>query len=284
MKITISCTGYGVVAAAEDQSHDDVVNQFNTNFLGTLHIIQATLPYFRKNSIPGRYLIFSSTSGALGVPGLAPYCATKYAVEGLVESMLYETDVFNIKATLVEPGYLRLDDNETALPGLTAATAHANSADRNLQADHITMSTTSVLPQADQRQRFGHFYVKPNPSPAYALPTSPAGHAKRVFQWLDARQPTSAVRSAELVWQLGHCTYPPLRLLLGSYAVESIRDRLRSVIEEIEDWKHLSFNEDGKPGPGLHGDEVGERRASFGEQDAEGEEEGQDHTQMDIDD
>jgi hypothetical protein len=78
----------------------------------------------------------------------------------------------------------------------------------------------------------------------------------------------SSVKSAELIWQLGHCRYPPLRLLLGSYAVESIRDRLRCVIEEvcttfrtgmeggrgegkrecgwademqIEDWKHLSF-------------------------------------------
>jgi hypothetical protein len=49
------------------------------------------------------------------------------------------------------------------------------------------------------------------------------------------------VKTAELVWQLGHCSYPPLRLLLGTFAVESIRDRLRSIIEEIEDWKHLSF-------------------------------------------
>jgi ABC-type Zn2+ transport system substrate-binding protein/surface adhesin len=58
---------------------------------------------------------------------------------------------------------------------------------------------------------------------------------------LGDEQPTSAVKAAELVWQLGHCSFPPLRLLLGSYAVESVRDRLRTIIEEIEDWKHLSF-------------------------------------------
>ena len=62
-----------------------------------------------------------------------------------------------------------------------------------------------------------------------------------MLQWLSDRQPSSAVKSAELVWQLGHCRFPPLRLLLGSFAVESVRDRLRSIIEEIEDWKHLSF-------------------------------------------
>lgn len=260
-----------MVAAAEDQSHDDVVNQFNTNFLGTLHIIQSSLAYFRTNSIPGRYLIFSSTAGALGVPGLAPYCATKYAVEGLVESMLYETDVFNIKATLVEPGHLRLDDNDTDMPALAAAGTQANTANPILgvAGDSTSSNRSFAAERGDRRQRFGHFYVKPNPSPAYSTPTSPAGHAKRIFQWLDARQPTSAVRSAELVWQLGHCTYPPLRLLLGSYAVESIRDRLRSVLEELEDWRHLSFGEDGKPvvNPGHRQDGSAGRRTSTADPD-----------------
>lgn len=59
--------------------------------------------------------------------------------------------------------------------------------------------------------------------------------------WLGDRQPTRAVKCAELVWQLAHCSYPPLSLLLGSYSIESIRDRLKSVIEELEDWKHLHF-------------------------------------------
>ncbi|PVI07626.1 NAD(P)-binding protein [Periconia macrospinosa] len=230
--IIVNCTGYGVIGACEDQDDYDLRNQFNTNFLGTLHIIQLSLPYFRDQNY-GRYLIFSSTAGALGVPGLGPYCATKYAVEGLIESMLYEVDVFNIKATLVEPGHVRLDepDDQAVLSaggGAVAAVAAAAAAGGGAGAPPLP-------------RRYGHFFVKPTPSEPYSTPTSPAGHAKRMIQWLNDRQPVSAVKSAELVWQLGHCSYPPLRLLLGSYAVESIRDRLRSVIEEIEDWKHLSF-------------------------------------------
>lgn len=202
----VNCSGYGVIGACEDQDEYEIRNQFETNFMGTLHIIQSSLPYFRlQNS--GRYLIFSSTSGALGVPGLGPYCATKYAVEGLVEAMLYEVDSFNIKGTLVEPGLVRRDEPDSVL---------------------------NPLPT------WGHFLIKPA-SDAYAHATSPALHAKRMVQWLGDRQPTSAVKCAELVWQLGHCSYPPLRLLLGSYAIESIRDRLRSVTEELEDWKHLNF-------------------------------------------
>ncbi|ORY17665.1 hypothetical protein BCR34DRAFT_596834 [Clohesyomyces aquaticus] len=225
--VIANCTGYGVIGACEDQDDYDLRNQFNTNFLGTLHIIQLSLPHFR-NQNHGRYLIFSSTAGALGVPGLGPYCATKYAVEGLIESMLYEIDVFNIKATLVEPGHVRLDepDGYTVPAGTYGTLATAPGAGN---------------PGPPKPKRYGHFWVKPTPSAPYATLTSPALHAKRMVQWLNDRQPVSAVKSAELVWQLGHCSYPPLRLLLGSYAVESIRDRLRSIIEEIEDWKHLSF-------------------------------------------
>lgn len=204
--IVANCSGYGVIGACEDQDEHDIRNQFETNFMGTLYIIQAILPYFRQQQ-SGRYLIFSSTSGALGVPGLGPYCATKYAVEGLIEAMLYEVDAFNVKATLVEPGLVRRDEPD---------------------------SGTNPLPT------WGHFLIKP-PSEPYNHDSSPALHAKRMITWLGDRQPTSAVKCAELVWQLGHCAYPPLRLLLGSYAIESIRDRLRSVTEELEDWKHLHF-------------------------------------------
>jgi len=208
--IIANCSGYGVIGACEDQDDYEIRNQFETNFWGTLNILQISLPYFREREggEGGRYLIFSSTSGALGVPGLGPYCATKYAVEGLIESMLYEIDAFNIKATLVQPGHVRRDDQPDG--------------------------------KAHPLPRFGHFSIKPASEP-YAGPTAPAGHAKRMVQWLGERQPTSAVKSAELVWQLAHCSFPPLRLLLGSYAVESVRDRLRCIIEEIEDWKHLNF-------------------------------------------
>ncbi|KAK7429507.1 1,2-dihydroxy-3-keto-5-methylthiopentene dioxygenase [Neonectria magnoliae] len=204
--VVANCSGYGVIGACEDQDEHDLRNQFETNFMGTVHIIHATLPYFRRQN-GGRYLILSSTSGALGVPGLGPYCATKYAVEGLIEAMLYETDAFNIKATLIEPGHVRRDEPETL---------------------------------SNPLRTWGHFLIKPA-SEAYGHATSPALHAKRMVQWLGDRQPTSAVKCAELIWQLAHCSYPPLRLLLGSYAIESIRDRMRSVTEELEDWKHLNF-------------------------------------------
>lgn len=242
--IIANCSGYGVIGACEDQDEYEVRNQFETNFMGTLNMIQLSLPYFRERE-QGRYLIFSSTSGALGVPGLGPYCATKYAVEGLIESMLYEVDTFNIKATLVEPGHMRRDDT------------------------HSDIINGKRLPA------FGHFMVKP-PSEPYAGPQAPAAHAKRMLHWIGNNQPTSAVKAAELIWQLGHCSFPPLRLLLGTFAVESIRDRLRSIMEEIEDWKHLSF-------PGTDQD-TGTTGGEARDEDEQDNEQGFDKGEEDMDD
>ncbi|KAK2743482.1 hypothetical protein FQN55_007253 [Onygenales sp. PD_40] len=225
-----NCSGYGVVGACEDQEEYDIRNQFETNFTGTLNILQCSLPYFRERRA-GRYLIFSSTSGALGVPGLGPYCASKYAVEGLIESMLYEIDAFNIKGTLVEPAHMRRDDFDLSSPSAAAAAA-GGGGDPFVQDQ--PRSNSSPLPL------FGHFFIKPASEP-YRGPTAPAAHARRIIQWMGDKQPVSAVKAAELVWQLGHCSFPPLRLLLGSFAVESIRDRLKCITEEIEDWKHLNF-------------------------------------------
>jgi len=231
MDIIANCSGHGVIGACEDQDDYEIRNQFETNFWGTLNILQLSLPHFRVQE-SGRYIIFSSTSGALGVPGLGPFCATKYAVEGLVESMLYETDKFHVGATLVEPGHVRRDEKVDSKHPLSI---------------------------------FGHFSIKSASEP-YSSPSAPAGHAKRMVQRLGERQPTSAVKCAELVWQLGHCMYPPLRLLLGSFAVESVRDRLRCVTEEIEDWKHLSFklDEEGRR------QERGQEEEQDGEDDADG--------------
>lgn len=254
---TPSCTGHAIITPAEDAPSSELAAQFATNVHGTLHILQSTLPYFRTRRIPGRYLIFSSTAGALGIPGLAPYCATKYAVEGLVESMLYEVNVWGIKATLVEPGFVRDDDDDDddeVDPSPRDPTVDAPSSPSN----------TAATPYA-------HFTLRASPSPPYTHPTHPTHHATRILSWLGpAGQPTSSSRSAELVWQLAHCRYPPLRLLLGAYAVDSVRDRLRCVTEEIEDWKGLRFGE-GAPGAGSGGaGQVEEASGEGGTEDNEG--------------
>ncbi|KAI5280603.1 hypothetical protein KEM54_003611 [Ascosphaera aggregata] len=220
--VVANCSGYGVIGSCEDQEEYDIRNQFETNFMAILNIIQLALPIFRQRQY-GRFIIFSSTAGTSGTPGLGPYCASKYAVEGLIESLLYEVECFNIKSILVEPGYIRRDEE--------CSTSQSNSLPKELA---FSQDLLGPLPS------FGHFLVKPASEP-YSNASAPAAHARRIIQWLGQVQPTSARKSAELVWQLGHCSFPPLRLLLGSYAVDCTRDKLRYIMEEIERWKHLNF-------------------------------------------
>ncbi|KAI4251857.1 MAG: hypothetical protein L6R42_008210, partial [Xanthoria sp. 1 TBL-2021] len=222
----------------------------------------------QQSLLGGRYLIFSSTCGALGVPGLGPYSATKHAVEGLIESMLYETHAFNIKATLVEPGHLQPDNYED---NIDASTSSAEREESRRKPGNKT--NTSLLSST-------HFqYKPPHPNSPYNTPTSPAAHPIRVLAWLSksSSQPqnqplTSTARCAEVVWQLGHCAYPPLRLLLGAFAVESMRDRLRCVIEEIEEWRWLGFD-DGEEGEGEGEGREGSREVKA-EEDGDGDEDG----------
>lgn len=296
--IIANCTGYGVIGACEDQDEHEIRNQFETNFMGTLNIIQLSLPHFRQRQA-GRYLIFSSTSGALGVPGLGPYCATKYAVEGLIESMLYEVDPFGIRATLVEPGHLRRDD-DYSVASSTVAAAAAAAASAGTQVPPGAVSTTNGGGGGGGVSRpgttvaatsgtgsnnvntlplFGHFKVAKASEP-YTGRDAPAAHAQRTLHWMGNNQPVSVVKAAELVWQLGHCRYPPLRLILGSFAVDSIRDRLKSIIEEIEDWKHLSFPPL-EPEPDADGEGEGEGE---GEDDGEDQGEGDEMERDELDD
>ncbi|KAI4230886.1 MAG: hypothetical protein LQ349_005970, partial [Xanthoria aureola] len=136
-----------------------------------------------------------------------------------------------------------------------------------------------------------HFqYKPPHLKSPYNTPTSPAAHPLRVLAWLSRtptpsssttssstkppNQPlTSTARCAEIIWQLGHCAYPPLRLLLGAFAVESMRDRLRCVIEEIEEWRWLGFD-DGEEVEEESRDAIIKGGGEDGDGDGDGDEDG----------
>lgn len=68
--LDFSASGYGVIGAIEDHEEYDIKNQIDTNFMGVYNIMQLTLPHFRERQ-KGRYVIFSSSSALIGVPGFA---------------------------------------------------------------------------------------------------------------------------------------------------------------------------------------------------------------------
>ena len=101
--VLVSNAGTGIAGAIEDTSIDEAKSQFETNFFGSLRVIQAILPIMREQC-SGKIIAISSVAGVISIPYQAHYSASKYAMEGLIEALRYEIAAFGIKVCLVEPG------------------------------------------------------------------------------------------------------------------------------------------------------------------------------------
>jgi len=102
--ILINNAGYGLVSTVEDVSETQMQAQFDINVFGTLRVTQAIIPKMRaKNS--GIIINISSFLGKIGLPLLTLYNASKYAVEGITDSLRYELAPFNIRVHSIMPGF-----------------------------------------------------------------------------------------------------------------------------------------------------------------------------------
>lgn len=101
--VLINNAGFGIAGAMEHTSIDKAKEQFETNFFGTIRLIKSVLPIMRKQD-SGLILNISSIGGLMGLPYQSMYSASKFAVEGLTESLYKELHSSKIKITLVEPG------------------------------------------------------------------------------------------------------------------------------------------------------------------------------------
>ena len=104
--VLVNNAGYSLGGALEDLAMEEIKSQFETNLFGLIRVTQAVLPTMRKQR-SGRIINISSGAGIFGFPGLSVYVSTKFAVEGLSESIAYELESFGIKVILIEPGFVK---------------------------------------------------------------------------------------------------------------------------------------------------------------------------------
>ncbi|MFO0592905.1 MAG: SDR family oxidoreductase [Polyangiaceae bacterium] len=102
----VNNAGVAVGGAFEEQSEDDVRDQFETNVFGLMAMTRAALPFMRAAG-RGRIINVSSISGRLSFPLLSVYGATKHAVEGFSEGLRWEVEPFGIQVVSVEPGTVK---------------------------------------------------------------------------------------------------------------------------------------------------------------------------------
>jgi len=104
--LLVNNAGYALTGAFEDIGIDEIKAQYETNVFGVIRVTQAVLPIMRKQG-SGRIINISSGAGRTGYPGGSAYVSSKFALEGLSESMAFEVEQFGIKTVLVEPGFVR---------------------------------------------------------------------------------------------------------------------------------------------------------------------------------
>lgn len=104
--ILVNNAGYGLVGAVEEASLDEVRAQFETNVIGPLAMLKAVLPAMRARRV-GRIINITSVSGLAVWAGTGVYCASKWALEGLTQTLAAEVAELGIKVTNVAPGGLR---------------------------------------------------------------------------------------------------------------------------------------------------------------------------------
>ena len=106
--VLVNNAGYGYLAAVEEGDDADIRAMFETNFFGLAAVTRAVLPIMRAQK-SGAIVNISSVGGFIGFPGSGYYAATKFAVEGLSESLSKEVGPLGIKVIIVEPGPFRTD-------------------------------------------------------------------------------------------------------------------------------------------------------------------------------
>jgi NAD(P)-dependent dehydrogenase (short-subunit alcohol dehydrogenase family) len=116
----VNCAGFGIGGSVEDTADDEAKAIFETNFFGTLRVCRAVLPIMRRQG-SGTIVNLSSIGGRIALPFQGLYSATKFAVEGLTESLRMEVHRFGVRVVLVEPGDFATGFTDNRRPARGAA-------------------------------------------------------------------------------------------------------------------------------------------------------------------
>jgi len=102
--ILINNAGYGLVSTVEEMDEEQMLMQYNVNVFGLLRVTKTVIPLMRKEK-SGIIINISSFLGRIGLPLLTFYNSSKYAVEGITDSLRYELKDFNIRVHSIMPGF-----------------------------------------------------------------------------------------------------------------------------------------------------------------------------------
>ena len=201
--VVVGNAGYGLFGAAEELSDEQIARILATNLVGSIQLIRAAVPHLRDQG-GGRIIQISSYGGQVAFPGNSLYHATKWGIEGFVESVAQEVAPFGIGVTIVEPGGARTEFR------------------------YGSAQVATLLPIYNGTPAHG-FLTMLDPKRGGLAPGDPARMAARIIESVDVEP-------------------APLRMLLGSQALQSTLATLRKRIAGFEAQTALAASTDFPPG------------------------------------
>ena len=196
--VIVSNAGYGLFGAAEELTDAQVEHIIATNLVGSIALIRAALPQLRAQG-NGRIIQISSYGGQVAFAGNSLYHATKWGIEGFVESVAAEVAPFGIGMTIVEPGGARTEFRYG--------------------------SAQVAAPMAEYDETPAHAFARLLDPRNGLAPGDPARMAARIIESVDVDP-------------------APLRLVLGSQALQTTIDTLAKRIEGFEAQRDLAASTD----------------------------------------
>jgi NAD(P)-dependent dehydrogenase (short-subunit alcohol dehydrogenase family) len=144
----VNNAGYLLIGPLEELSIREFKEQFETNFFGAIRVIKEVLPIMRKQRA-GTIVNISSLAGRIGLPLNSPYVSSKFALEGLSESMAYEIEQFGIKVVIVEPGYIKTNVANSFKTGKNVVVTVANNKNYSPYAESTQNMIAALRPSVD---------------------------------------------------------------------------------------------------------------------------------------
>ncbi|KAI9880378.1 MAG: hypothetical protein M1830_003695 [Pleopsidium flavum] len=227
--ILFCCTSEAIIGTVEELAASQrtltlIREQFETNFFGPVNIIKASVEILPLMQCEFKF----STASHLGTPGLGLYCASGWAIEGFCDSLAYEIAPFNIKMTIVQPNLeiSVLTNKITSAPPLPQYSPDNNPAPLSREI------LGGLLDRLDSNTTFNGS-SKP---PTFASP--------EIVSLYPALPPSmkSALLAETLhaLTAIGGHENPPARHIVGFEGVASVKEKLKTVSEELEDFVEVS--------------------------------------------
>ncbi|KAK0626694.1 hypothetical protein B0T14DRAFT_113893 [Immersiella caudata] len=249
--ILLCCKFEAVIGTVEELSTSPatrnlVRDQFETIFFSQVNFIKAALPQFRAQHT-GHIIILTSIGGHIGTPGMSIYTAATWALEGFCDSLAYEIAPFNIKVTIVQPNkeIQSLTNKIILAPPLPYYDSEINPAPsiRDMLTNVLNVNPETAVEPPSFASHHSNASDDGSASGTLPPPTAPGNDE---IQYRYPRLPSSSydrlvMETVHALTAIGGHENPPARHIVGFEGSIAVKEKLKTVTEELEDFVEASL-------------------------------------------